>query len=267
MNTKNTRNGKRISGLIAMIALLAAMSGCNQTTNTAAPANTPAPANIPAPANTSASNSSSNSTEENPATAFYGKWEKKAPGQPFIFEIFGSASKQGDNYVGKVTDQTNAVIATYTVFKNKTVELTYVPPAGSNSYILGYEFSDGGKKLTLDADPPIVYTKGTTNTNIEKDVNLFQQYGAANPWISAKDKPKGIIFANGQQGDKGWSGTFDSTYNGNIVESGTFEITEAGKMTLKPSSGSSTAYTYKFRGNLFDFTRDRDGDTDTYAPF
>ena len=268
MNTKNNRNGKRISGLIAMIALLAAMSGCTfnapQPTANQMP-NTPAPANIPAPANTSASNSSSNSTAENPAEAFYGKWEVKQ-GQAFQFATFGQASKQGDNYVGKLTGQRSEAIATYTVFNNKTVEIAYLPAFNNGEhYTYPYEFSDGGKKLTLDADPPIVYTKGTTNTNIEKDVNLLL---GGNLWISSKDKAKGLMFTGGQQEDKGWSGRYQFTDNGNSNGGGTFEITEAGKMTLKPLiGGSSTAYTYKFRGNLFDFTRDRDGDTDTYAPF
>lgn len=253
MNTKNNRNGKRISGLIAMIALLAAVPGCtvnttqptaNQTVNTAAPAN-----------------SSSNSTAETPAAVFYGKWEKKEQGQAFRFEIFGPASKQGDNYVGKVTDQANVVVATYTVFNNKTVEIAYLPQFyGGTSFTYPYEFSDGGKKLTLDANPPIVYTKGATNTNIEKDMTFFTSGGA---WKSAKDPAREYNFTNAQQEDKGWSGEYQITHPALPPIYGTFEITEAGKMTLKPSTGSSSAYTYKIRGELFDFTRDRDGDTDT----
>lgn len=265
MNTKNNQNGKRISVLLAMIALLAAMSGCvsnapqptaNQTANTVPSANTATPANTPAPANISSA-----TPAENPAAVFYGKWEKKEPGQPFRYEIFGQASKQGDNYVGKVTDQSNTVVANYTVFSDKTVEIAYLPAFyGGRSFTYPYTISDGGNKLTLDANPPIVYTKGATNTTIEKDVTFFTSGGA---WKSAKDQARLYTFSNPQQEDKGWSGNYQITHPALPPISGTFEITEPGKMTLKPSTGSSAAYTYKIRGELFDFTRDRDGDTDT----
>lgn len=264
MNTKNNRNEKTISSLLSVIALAAAMSGCsgglntsqptaNQTVNTAAPVNTPTPANTAAPANTASA--------ENPATAFYGKWEKKEQGQAFRYEIFGPASKQGDNYVGKITDQANVVVANYTVFDNKTVEIAYLPQFyGGTSFTYPYEFSDGGKKLTLDANPPIAYTKGATNTTIEKDVTFFTSGGA---WKSAKDQAREYIFSNPQQEDKGWSGEYQITHPALPPIYGTFEITEPGKMTLKPSTGSSSAYTYKIRGELFDLTRDRDSDSDT----
>lgn len=252
MNIKNNRNEKRISGLIVMIALLAAVSGCtfnapqptaNQTTNTAAPANT--------------------ATAENPAAVFYGKWEKKEPGQPFRYETFGQASKQGDNYVGKVTDQANVVVANYTVFNDKTVEIAYLPAFyGGTSFTYPYKVSDGGNKLTLDANPPIVYIKGATNTNIEKDVTFFTSGGT---WKSAKDPARELNFSNAQQEDKGWSGEYQIMHPALPAVYGTFEITEPGKMNLKPSTGASSAYTYKIRGELFDFTRDRDGDTDTFG--
>ena len=264
MNTKNNQNKNIITGLLSVIALAAAVLSCsggfntsqptaNQTINTAAPANTATTANTAAPANTA--------TADNPAESFYGKWEKKEPGGAFRYEIFGPASKQGDNYVGKVTDERNVVVADYTIYNNNTVEIAYKQPYYSGeAFTYPYKISDGGKKLTLEADPPIVYTKGTANTNVEKDVTFFTSGGA---WKSAKDQDREYTFSNGQQEDKGWSGEYEITHPAVPTIYGTFEITEAGKMTLKPSTGSSSAYTYKIRGELFDFTRDRDGDSDT----
>ena len=259
MNTKNNRNEKIITSLLSVIALVAAVVGCSfntsPTADTAAPANKATPANTAAPANTA--------TAENPATVFYGTWEKKEPGQPFRYETFGQASKQGDNYVGKVTDQRNVVVANYTVFGDKTVEIAYLPAYyGGTTFTYGYIVSDGGNKLTLDSNPPIVYTKGTANTGIQKDATFF----ASGTWHSAKDKLRELEFTDAKLFDRGWSGNYGISYNGTTEEVGAFTIIETGKMTLMETSGGSKTFTYKIRGgNLFDFTRDSTGDTDSYT--
>ena len=262
MNTKNNRNEKIITSLLSVIALAVAVVGCSvnksePTANTAAPATTATTANTPASANTA--------TAENPAMVFYGAWEKKeADGQPFRYEKFGEASKQDNKYVGKVTDQRNVVVANYTVFNDKTVEIAYLPEYyEGTTYTYGYKFSDGGNKLTLDANPPIVYTKGTANTSIQKDATFL----ASGTWRSAKDPSRELSFTDPKQNDKGWGGNFVFMDNGTTGDVGTFTMTEAGKMTLMDfSSGGSKTYTYKIRGdNLFDFTRDSTGDTDSYT--
>ena len=155
------------------------------------------------------------------------------------------------------------VVANYTVFGDKTVEIAYLPEYyGGTAFTYGYKVSDGGNKLTLDSNPPIVYTKGTANTGIQKDATFL----ASGTWHSAKDPLRELVFTDAKQFDRGWSGNYGFTYNGTTEEVGAFTITETGKMTLTEISGGSKTFTYKVRGdNLFDFTRDSTGDTDSYT--
>lgn len=262
MNTKNNRKTRKILNLLIAFGLLVPMFGCvapgNQpAANTAAPVNTATPQAAPTPDN------SSNTTTENPASVFYGTWEKEEPGQPFRFEKFGVASKKDDVYVGKVTDQSNTVVANYTVYKDKTVEIAYLPAYyGGTAFTYSYAVSDGGNKLTLDGNPPIVYTKGSGNTQIQKDATIL----ATAAWRSARDQTRMLAFTDAKQYDKGWNGNYLITVNGAPDEQGTFAITDAGKITLKPdSSGGSTEFTYKIKSDkFFDLTKIKDGSTDTW---
>lgn len=262
MNTKNNQRPQNILNLLlALAVLIPVILACN---NQPTAVNQPAPAtvNTPAPADTLAEEKPKK--DGNPAEVFYGTWEKEEQGQPFRFEKFGIASKKGDNYTGKVTDQNNTVVANYTVYEDKTVEIAYLPAYyNGTTYTYSYKVSDGGNKLTLDSNPPIVYTKGSANTNIQKDATIL----ATGSWLSATDQSKRLAFTDAKQYDKGWNGNYLFVINGAPDEQGTFTITEAGKITLtSSSSGGSTAYTYNLRSDkLFDLTRDKDGQRDTYS--
>ena len=260
MNTKNNRNETMITGLLSVIALAAAVLGCslptaNPTTNTAAPANTATTANSAAPANTSSN--SSKATADNPATPFYGTWEGEFPGQPVSSLTFEKATDdKNGKYKGDITEG-NIVAGNYTVGDDNKVSVYY--KATDETYYLPYKFSDGGKTLTLQAKPPIEFTKGTSNTAIQDDVNALEgsNLSVNKSWIQGINRDMLLTFANASKSDEGWNGQYakyDST-QGKDVDAGTYKITEAGKITFIPESGGSNSYTYEIDGNTLYLTR------------
>ena len=160
-------------------------------------------------------------TPKNPAEAFYGEWETKDTNGTgdFVTRKFGPATQKGDDYVGTLTDvNTKLDVVEYKIKPNNEVTLTDLPVSTGQSFTYEYKVSDDGNTITLKGNPPIVFRKGTSSTDIVKDVNtivaagdwkmddktinsLNNQYGGFFP-VS----PTVIKFLPGQQVDAGYTG-------------------------------------------------------------
>lgn len=208
------------------------------------------------PTNSGGTSSSSKSS----GNVFYGTWEKEENGQ-FRYEIFGIATKSGDNQVGKVTDQANVVVANYTLFKDNTIEIAYLPAFyGGSAFTYKYTVSDGGKTITLDANPKIVYRKGKTDSTIQTDTQKL-----IGNWLNASNPSDELAFSNANQFDKGWSGSYARLNGGTVYEDGEFTITTAGTVTLKMFGGGAKTYTYSLRNGDRLLDLNRSGSSETYS--
>lgn len=222
------------------------------------------PGNQTTSGNPSNQTTSTTSSSKNSASVFYGTWEREAGGA-YTYEVFGSASKKGDVYEGTVTNNSNQVIANYKVYKDNTVEIAYFPGWYSGvAYNFKYKVSDGGNKITLDSSPPIVYTKGKSNTTIQTDAAKL----SSGNWIEAGDPSKTLGFSGAKQSGAGWTGIYAFLTSGTIDDEGTFTITKAGEITLASSySGGSDKFTYSIRNSdkILDLNLPRKGTQTTYS--
>jgi hypothetical protein len=223
----NTKKYPKIQNTINLLLVLTALSvlvlGCsssNTPPNNASPSPTPTPTTPPTPSPTTAA--SPTPTPKNLAEAFYGEWETKdsASGN-FITVKFGSATQKGDDYVGTLTAvNTKQDLAEYKVKPNNNVTLLWLPgtAVAGQSFTAEYEVSGDGNTLTIKENPPIVYRKGTTNADIQKDVDIItikdwkiddntvnslnKQFGGYFP----VDPTSVVVFFPGQQVDAGYTG-------------------------------------------------------------
>lgn len=263
MKTKNNlKTQNTINLLLVLTALSVLVIGCSSVNNT--PPNNVAPSPTQASSPTQAA--STTPTPKNPAEAFYGDWETKdnASGN-FVTTRFSTATQKGDEYVGTITEVgTGQDVFTYTVKPNNNITLLPLPgvPGAGISHTYEYEVSGDGNTLTIKSNPPDVFRKGTSNSQIQKDATTL----ATGAWRSASDQTRMLALTNAKQFDKGWNGNYLITVNGAPDEQGTFAITNAGKITLTPdSSGGSTEFSYKIKSNkFFDLTKTSDGSTDTW---
>lgn len=205
---------------------------------------------------------SSKSSSKNPANVFYGTWEKEEQGQSFRYEVFGSASKKGDLYVGKITDQRNVVVADYTIYKDNRIEIAYLPAYyGGNTYTYSYEVSNGGNKITLDSNPPIIYTKGKSNTTIQSDAAKLASGG----WTEAGKPSNTLSFSGTSQSGAGWTGRY--AFSGSSSDTGIFTITKAGEIVLASDTGGRDTFKYVIRNSdkILDLNLPRKGTQTTYS--
>lgn len=213
---------------------------------------------------TSTKSGNSSSTSKSSANVFQGTWEKEEQGQPFRYEVFGPASKQGDVFTGRITDQRNVVVADYKVFNNSTIEIAYLPAFyGGQTFTHSYKVSDGGNKITLDASPPIIYTKGKSNTTIQTDAAKLANV----TWNEAGNASKTLVFSGASQSGAGWTGTYAFMTNGLVDDEGTFKLSKSGEITISSYSGGSDNFKYSIRNNdkILDLSLPRKGTTITYS--
>lgn len=202
-------------------------------------------ANANAPAATTATAKSSN--------PFEGTWDVDVNGS-FANWTFSYAGKKDDKFEGKITDGSNAVIGTYIVFPNKTIELN---AAGVNA-IVAYKISGSNRIEIDDGATKVILTKGKTNTTAQNDGNVL----ASHIWTNINNPSDRIEFMSVRKSSSGWNGAIN-LLGGSGSASGTFSLTP-GKLTIT-ISGSVDKYSYRLRNNntTLDLT-DSSGNTETY---
>ena len=259
MKTKNNREIKRIYILLAFIALSVAMSGCGggATSNNAA-----ATPNV----NRDTPNTQAQQTPTpNPADALAGVWETKDPRATgpstattqFVRWQISSATKRGEEYVGKVSDlsNNNLDVADYVLRPNNSVTLefkgSYITGAPSSTY--NYEVSDNGNTITLKGDKPIVLTRGSTNTDIQKDAQTIASTPPdwkLDPDVALKMFPTFnkdyifVVFAQPSKYNEGYGGTmeFHESYTTpQKVAEWRYTITSRNKVDVNDGKGTKSA--------------------------
>ncbi len=184
---------------------------------------------------------------------FEGTWDVDVNGS-FANWTFSYATKKDDKFEGKITDGTNAVIGTYIVFPNKTIELN---AAGVNA-IVAYKISGSNRIDIDDGGTKVILTKGKTNTTAQNDGNIL----ASHIWTNINNPSDRIEFMSVRKSSSGWNGSVN-LLGGSGSASGTFSLTP-GKLTIT-ISGSVDVYTYRIRnsGTTLDLT-DASGNTETF---
>jgi hypothetical protein len=260
MRTQDNREMHRIFTLLVFVALAVTMLGCRDSSN-----------------NNSSSNNTSNTVSQNqappvqptptvnPVDAFVGTWETSDLTSPnFLSLRIGSSTKNGDDYVGKITDTaTNDDVADYSI-REKSREITlnfkspFVSSQGSSS-TYEYEVSGDGNKITLKGSKPIVLEKGSKNTEILRDVAILANLGGKyKSWaivdgnISQKlfpniQQPILVNFEAAQKYNEGYRGkmlVMDAV--GGAVAEWTYTIPSKNKIEINDGKGTKSA-TYKIR--------------------
>lgn len=261
MTTKDNRGMHRIFTLLVFVALAVTMLGCRDSSN-----------NNSSSSNTSNTVSQTQSTPTqptptvNPVDAFVGTWETSDLTSPNYLSLrIGSATKNGDDYVGKITDtSTNNDVADYSIReKSREMTLNFKPPFVSSqgsSSTYEYEVSGDGNKITLKGNKPIVLEKGSKNTEILRDVAILANLGGkyrdwviADANISQKIFPSvssmiAVKFDAAQKYNEGYRGKmlFIDTGSGGTVAEWTYTIPSKNKIELNDGKGTKSA-TYKIR--------------------
>lgn len=202
--------------------------------------------NAGAPATTTATAKSSNS--------FEGTWDVDVNGN-FHNWTFSYATSKDGKLEGKITDGSNAVIGTYIVFPNKTIELN----AGGVNAILAFKVLGGGNRIEIDDNSTkVILTKGKTNTTAQNDGSIL----ASHIWTNVNNPSDRIEFMSVRKSSSGWNGDIN-LLGGSGSANGTFSLTP-GKLTMTVS-GSVDVFTYRLRNNntILDLTDSR-GTTETY---
>ena len=279
MRTKDNREMHRIFTLLVFVALAVTMLGCRGNSNSNASSN-----------NTSNTVSQNQATPVqptptvNPVDAFVGTWETSDLTSPnFLSLRIGSASKNGDDYVGKITDtSTNDDVADYSIReKSREITLNFKPPFVSSqgsSSTYEYDVSGDGNKITLKGSKPIVLEKGSKNTEIVRDVAILANTGGKYAsWaivdanISQKLFPNVsssvfVDFEAAQKYNEGYRGkmTFHDGSGGTVAE-WTYTIPSKNKIEINDGKGTKSA-TYKIRDDEKQMEIDfvDAGDTDLY---
>lgn len=196
MKTKNIREIKGIFILLVFIALSAAMTGCGSGSNTAN--NTAATPNVnrDTPSNTAATQTPT----PNPAEGILGVWETRDPRvvknittmpQPdFVRLKINYGTEDKGNYNGDVTDvTTNANVGRYTLYPNKSVKLDLAPLIQGT---FDYDVAPDGNTLSLKTDSnPIVFRRGSANTDVEKDARTLSD--PAISWVPTPSTKTSIL--------------------------------------------------------------------------
>lgn len=183
MKTNIYHKTQAIFALFVFVVLTAALSGCGggtTNTNTATPDVNRATPTTQAP----------QTPTPNPAEAMLGVWETRDPrfvkeynlatgaSSDFVRLKLNYAKEDKGIYTGDVTDvSSNTDIGTYTLYPNKSIKFDF-PRVASLSKTHDYETSDNGNTLALKTDStPIVFKRGTANTDVEKDARILSNSG------------------------------------------------------------------------------------------
>lgn len=190
------------------------------------------------------------------SNSFEGTWDVDVNGN-FANWTFSYASKKDDKFEGKITDGSNAVIGSYIVFPNKTIELNVF--AASVNAIVAYKVSNGGNKIEIDdGGTKVILTKGKSHTTAQNDGNVL----ASHIWTNITNPGEQLEFLSVRKSSSGWNGAVN-VFSGGGSGSGTFSLTP-GKLTITVS-GSVDSFKYQLRNSntILDLT-DSSGNTDTY---
>lgn len=179
MKTKNNLGMQKIFALLVFVAFTAVLSGCGgsstSNTNTATPDVNRATPTTQTP----------QTPTPNPAEALLGVWETRdpralIPGSTSDFVRWRIEYGKEDKgiFTGDVTDvSSNTNLGTYTLFPNKTIKLDF-PRALTFSKTYDYEMLENGNTLSLKTDSnPIIFKRGTANTDVEKDARILSESG------------------------------------------------------------------------------------------
>lgn len=263
MSTKDNSEMHRIFTLLVFVALAVTMSGCGGSGNNNSSSNS---------GNTSNTVSQTQATPVqptptvNPVDAFVGTWETSDLTSPdFLSLRIGSASKNGDDYVGKITNTaTNDDVADYSLReKSREITLNFKPPFVSSqgsSSTYEYEVSGDGNKITLKGNKPIVLEKGSKNTEILRDVAIlanlggrYKDWAIADANISQKIFPGVssmilVKFEAAQKYNEGYRGKmlFIDSGSGGTVAEWTYTIPSKTKIEINDGKGTKSA-SYKIR--------------------
>jgi hypothetical protein len=264
MRTKGNREMHRIFTLLVFVALAVTMLGCRDSSNN----------NSSSSSNTSITASQNQATPVqptptvNPVDAFVGTWETSDLASPDYLSLrISSATKNGGDYVGKITDlSTNNDAADYSIReKSREITLNFKPPFVSSqgsSSTYEYEFSGDGNKITLKGNKPIVLEKGSRNTEILRDVAIladlggkYQDWAIVDANISQKIFPSVssmilVKFEAAQKYNEGYRGKmlFMDAGSGGTVAEWTYTIPSKTKIEINDGRGTKSA-SYKIRGD------------------
>ena len=281
MRTKDNREMHRIFTLLVFVALAVTMLGCRDSSNN----------------NSSSSSNTSNTASQNqvtpvqptptvnPVDAFVGTWETSDLTSPNYLSLrIGSASKNGDDYAGKITNTaTNDDVADYSIReKSREITLNFKPPFVSSlgsSSTYEYEVSGDGNKITLKGNKPIVLEKGSKNAEILRDVEIianlagkYKSWAIADGNVASKLFPSTsatilVNFEAAQKYNEGYRGkiVFVDASSGGTLAEWTYTIPTKNKMEINDGKGTKSA-TYKIRDDekQMDIDFVNAGDTDLY---
>lgn len=184
MKTKNNQKTQRFFTLLGCIALLAGLSGCSSNNSNNSNSSATPNVNRSTPQNTQAQQTPT----PNPADALSGIWETRdnrvkppTATTDFVRWRMNYAKEDKGVYSGDVTDVTsNQNVGTYTIYPNKSIKFD-TPSIKTFSSTYDYDASADGNTLTLKTDTnPIVFKRGSTNTDILKDADTIHNSG--NTW-------------------------------------------------------------------------------------
>lgn len=269
MKTKNNREIKRIFILLAFIALATAMAGCSATgsNNSAA---TPTPdVNRNAPSNVSATQTPT----PNAAEAMLGVWETRDPRVVSKVPTTGSTppdfvrlkinygTEDKGNYKGEVTDVTNNLnVGDYTLYPNKSVKLDVSTLGLQGTF--DYDIAGDGNTMSLKTDSnPIIFKRGTANTDVEKDARIISDptLWDATPSTKTsietrfKNRVDSVSFDPATVSGEGYGGRMDLNQvgMGMPVGTGTYIISPNKKIIIDIGSGRTEGnYSIETNGDL-----------------
>lgn len=258
MNKKDDQKLKIILNLLPILILIAMVLGCGGTNQSVANKPDPSPANTP----TEEKKPEKETAEKSPVEPFYGNWETKDPttGQ-FERWKFGTAEKEGSEYVGRITNlDTNVNLGKYRVGtsdKSVTLELS----AGQGSLTYDYEIAPDGSKITLKGNNPIVLTRGTSNADIIKDAEIIADLNKSN-WKLSDGREVFFVFDKSTaQYDSGYAGMLQFVNPNGTKETKQFTITSKNKIVIKDDMGQRAAsYDLQNNGDDMIITFDKSGE-------
>lgn len=259
---------KAIFALFLLIALTALFSGCSSSskpnTNTATP-----DVNRATPTTAATATPAPSASE-----VLLGVWETRDPrfvnpyktatgtSSDFVRMKMNYAKEDKGIYTGDVTDvTTNKNLGTYTLYPNKSIKFDF-PTISALSNTHDYEISGDTNTLSLKTDSsPIIFKKGTANTDVEKDARILSSAGALwEPTPSTKTSidnrikytVMNISFDPPTQSGEGYGGRMDLNLDPPPgVKDGTYIVAPNKKIILTIDGGRTEAnYSIETNGDV-----------------